>query len=116
MSGSEAATILELLKATNKSQRPWPEYPKTDDPEIQALFEDLWMYDLDIGATVSRIIEKRRPPIARYRIPIKPRKRIEKVRRKKPQWSEFLDALSLVCDGIEDRIILVERLRGVRRR
>jgi len=116
MSGSEATTILGLLEAKNKSRVPFPQYPQTDDRDIQALFEDLWIYDVDTGAMVSKVIERGRPPISRWRVPIKPRKWIEAVRTRKPQWSEFLDTLSMVCDGIEERLMLVERLRGVPRR
>jgi len=116
MSGSEATTILDLLEAKNKSRVPFPQYPQTDDRDLQALVEELWMYDVDTGAMVSKVIEKGRPPIFRWRVPIQPRKRFEAVRSRKPQWSEFLDALSMVCDGIEERLMLVERLIGVPRR
>jgi len=57
MSGSEATTILDLLEAKNKSRVPFPQYPQTDDRDLQALVEELWMYDVDTGAMVSKVIE-----------------------------------------------------------
>jgi len=57
MSVSEATTILDLLEAKNKSRVPFPQYPQTDDRDLQALVEELWMYDVDTGAMVSKVIE-----------------------------------------------------------
>src|SRR5437667_12687329 len=109
MSGSEATTILGLLEAKNKSRVPFPQYPQTDDRDIQALFEDLWIYDVDTGALVSKVIERGSPPISRCRVPIKPRKRILPARTRKPQWSDLLDTLSMVSDALEQRLIVVAR-------
>ncbi len=115
MGREEAAEILRLLARKYNTQKPWPEYPKTADSEIQDLYEELWEYDLVIAGMVSRVIEKGKPPFLRYRAPIKPRRRIEAMRLRKPDSSQFLDALSQVCDEIEDVLNLVERLRDTAR-
>lgn len=116
MGASEAAAVLGILEAKYNSHALWPKPPKTDDPEVQDVFTELWMFDLAMAGMVSKVIEKGKPPLSRYQAPIKFRKRIDDLRRRKPEWSGFLDELSKVCDLVEERIELVERLRWARRR
>lgn len=120
MGRAEADEVLGLLSTKVYPQASWPEYPDIADRKIQERFEDLWtdlwMYDLDVGTAVLQDLEKRRAPFLRYRTPIRPRKRIKRIRQRHPGYAEYLEQLLRVCDGIEERMALVERLRKAQRK
>lgn len=111
MAGSEAEELLRLLDSKFHARPPWPAYPKDTVSEVQDLFEDLWEQDVSIAGMVSKVLETRKPPRLRWRGPLKLRKRIERVRRDHSESAEFLDQLQRICDGLEELMDLVERLR-----
>jgi hypothetical protein len=117
MGDADAAIILRQIREKFESNSPlWPEHADTTDSEISDLWEDLWLWELSLAGMITKVLDKRKPPILRWRgRPTKLRNKIEDARQRKPEWSDLLGGLLPICDKLDELTDLVERLRATRR-